>query len=97
MGRTKKLLAPAPGAQWASVIEAPVGAHSVKPDAALEMIEHYYPNLPKIELHQTRTAPRGRAGKHGATKFEDSSSSSRPPSDKAPEQGGAEVEIIRAD
>jgi hypothetical protein len=31
------------------VIDADVGAHSVKPEAALEMIEHYYPNLPKIE------------------------------------------------
>jgi N6-adenosine-specific RNA methylase IME4 len=37
--------APAPGTQWASVIEAPVGAHSVKPDKALEMIESYFPHL----------------------------------------------------
>jgi N6-adenosine-specific RNA methylase IME4 len=44
--------APAPGTQWASVIEAPVGAHSVKPDKALEMIERYFSNLPKIELHR---------------------------------------------
>lgn len=43
---------PAPGTQWASVIEAPVGAHSVKPEAALKMIEHYFPTLPKIELHR---------------------------------------------
>jgi N6-adenosine-specific RNA methylase IME4 len=44
--------APAPGTQWPSVIEAPARGHSVKPDEALEMIEHYYPNLPKIELHR---------------------------------------------
>jgi N6-adenosine-specific RNA methylase IME4 len=57
---------PAPGTQWASVIEVPVGKHSVKPDAALEMIESYYPNLPKIELH--RRGARGRDGRAGATK-----------------------------
>jgi N6-adenosine-specific RNA methylase IME4 len=51
--------APAPGTQWSSVIEAPVGAHSVKPDAALEIIEHYYPNLPKIELHRRGAARPG--------------------------------------
>jgi N6-adenosine-specific RNA methylase IME4 len=51
--------APAPGTQWASVIEAPVGAHSVKPNAALEMIEGYYPNLPKIELHRRGPARPG--------------------------------------
>ena len=44
--------APAPGTQWESVIEAAKGAHSVKPEKALEMIESYFPNLPKIELHR---------------------------------------------
>jgi N6-adenosine-specific RNA methylase IME4 len=44
--------APAPGTQRASVIEAATRAHSVKPEAALEMIESYFPNLPKIELHR---------------------------------------------
>jgi N6-adenosine-specific RNA methylase IME4 len=31
----------------------------VKPDAALEMIESYYPNLPKIELHRRGAARPG--------------------------------------
>jgi N6-adenosine-specific RNA methylase IME4 len=43
--------APAPGTQWDSVVEAPVGEHSAKPSIFLEMIEEYYPNLPKIELN----------------------------------------------
>jgi N6-adenosine-specific RNA methylase IME4 len=51
--------APAPGTQWSSVIEAEKGAHSVKPGKALEMIESYYPNLPKIELHRRGLARAG--------------------------------------
>ena len=42
--------APAPGSQWSSLIPAPVGEHSCKPDEARRMIEAYYPTLPKIEL-----------------------------------------------
>lgn len=38
--------------------EAPVGAHSEKPDEVHEMIEAYFPHLPKIELN----ARRARAG-----------------------------------
>ena len=44
--------APAPGTQWPSVFLAPVGAHSAKPERALEMIEAYYPTLLKIELNR---------------------------------------------
>jgi hypothetical protein len=29
--------------QWPSVIKAPTGAHSAKPEAVLEMIEQYFP------------------------------------------------------
>jgi N6-adenosine-specific RNA methylase IME4 len=43
--------APSPGAQWPSVIEAPVREHSRKPDQVYELIEAYFPTLPKIELH----------------------------------------------
>ena len=43
--------APAPGQNWSTVIEAPVGRHSQKPERSLKMIEAYYPNLPKIELN----------------------------------------------
>jgi N6-adenosine-specific RNA methylase IME4 len=59
IGTRGHIPAPAPGTQWASVIEAPVGKHSAKPDAALEMIESYYPNLPKIELHRRGAARAG--------------------------------------
>ncbi len=43
--------APAMGTQWPSVIEAPVARHSEKPAAVYELIESYFPTLPKIELH----------------------------------------------
>jgi hypothetical protein len=49
--------APAPGSQWPSLIEAPVGEHSAKPEAFLELIERYFPTLAKIELNR-RGAPR---------------------------------------
>jgi N6-adenosine-specific RNA methylase IME4 len=43
--------APAPGTQFASVIEAAVGEHSEKPTRFHELIEAYFPTLPKIELY----------------------------------------------
>jgi N6-adenosine-specific RNA methylase IME4 len=50
--------APAPGTQWPSVITVPApGRHSEKPDIFYELIEQYFPNLPKIELN-CRGAPR---------------------------------------
>jgi N6-adenosine-specific RNA methylase IME4 len=52
-----KVPCPAPGTQWESIIKAPVGEHSVKPDRLFEMIEAYYPTLPKIELNR-RGPPR---------------------------------------
>lgn len=42
---------PAPGEQWDSVIEAPRRGHSTKPTVFLEMMEQYFPTLPKIELN----------------------------------------------
>jgi N6-adenosine-specific RNA methylase IME4 len=48
---------PAQGTQWESFIEAAVRGHSVKPECFLEMIEQYFPNLPKIELNR-RGPPR---------------------------------------
>jgi len=48
---------PAPGTQWDSLIIAPRGEHSEKPECFLEMIEQYFPNLPKIELNR-RGQPR---------------------------------------
>jgi len=42
---------PAPGQQWDSLIMAPRGEHSAKPECFLEMLEQYFPNLPKIEIN----------------------------------------------
>jgi N6-adenosine-specific RNA methylase IME4 len=50
--------APAMGTQWPSLIEASVRRHSEKPTAFREMIEAYFPTLPKIELHARGIAPR---------------------------------------
>ena len=48
---------PAPGTQWELLIMAPRGRHSEKPNCVLEMIEQYFPNVPKIELNR-RGPPR---------------------------------------
>jgi N6-adenosine-specific RNA methylase IME4 len=50
---------PAQGEQWDSVIEMVVGRHSEKPDAICEMIEAYFPNVPKIELNRRGPARAG--------------------------------------
>ena len=51
IGTKGKVPAPAPGTQWSSIVHAPVGNHSEKPKTFHEMIEHYFPNLPKLEMH----------------------------------------------
>lgn len=51
--------APAMGDQFPSVIKAPVGEHSAKPDCFLEMVESYFPTLPKIELNRRGQARDG--------------------------------------
>lgn len=50
IGTRGKVPAPAPGTQWPTVIEAAKGRHSEKPDIFFEMIEEYFPNVPKAEL-----------------------------------------------
>lgn len=57
LGVRGNIPAPAPGQQWESLIEAAVGKHSEKPEIFLEMIESYFPTLPKIELNR-RGLPR---------------------------------------
>ena len=57
LGVRGKVPCPAPGEQWESVIEMTVGRHSEKPVEICEMIEAYFPNLPKIELNR-RGPPR---------------------------------------
>ena len=53
----RKVPCPAPGENCGSWISAPVGEPSAKPECFLEMIEQFYPSLPKIELN-CRGAPR---------------------------------------
>jgi N6-adenosine-specific RNA methylase IME4 len=57
VGTRGNVPAPAPGTQCSSVISAPVREHSVKPEKSLELIEAYFPTLPKIELNR-RGPPR---------------------------------------
>ena len=58
IGTRGEIPCPAPGTQWNSIIEAPrPGEHSAKPECFLEMIEQYFPSLPKIELNR-RGPPR---------------------------------------
>ena len=52
VGTKGEIPAPAPGTQYPSIITAPVGRHSEKPEVFLEMIESYFPTLPKIELNR---------------------------------------------
>ena len=52
IGTKGKIVAPAAGTQWDSVVNSPIGIHSAKPERFLEMIEEYYPNIPKIELNR---------------------------------------------
>lgn len=54
LGTRGKIPCPAPGDNWGSVIDAPTRGHSVKPDWQYELIESYFPNLPKIELNARR-------------------------------------------
>jgi N6-adenosine-specific RNA methylase IME4 len=51
LGTRGGIPAPAMGKQWPSVIEAPRGRHSQKPDRIYDLIESYFPSLPKIELN----------------------------------------------
>ena len=51
VGTKGSVPAPVPGDNWGSVIEAKRRQHSQKPDAVYDMIESYFPNLPKIELN----------------------------------------------
>jgi N6-adenosine-specific RNA methylase IME4 len=51
VGTRGNVPAPAPGTQFDSVINAPTREHSEKPDRFYEIIEAYFPNLPKIELN----------------------------------------------
>ena len=57
VGTKGNIPAPAPGTQWRSVIKAPVGEPSEKPEIFYQLIEEYFPNLPKIELNARKRRP----------------------------------------
>jgi N6-adenosine-specific RNA methylase IME4 len=57
LGVRGKVPCPAPGEQWESLLSIAATEHSAKPEQFLEMIEAYFPNLPKIELNR-RGPPR---------------------------------------
>ncbi|WP_257164653.1 MT-A70 family methyltransferase [Bradyrhizobium sp. SRS-191] len=57
IGVRGKVPAPSLGTQFRSVIDAPRAEHSEKPDAQYEIIEAYFPTLPKIELNARRARP----------------------------------------
>lgn len=50
VGRRGQLAAPEPWARPDSVIDAPRGEHSAKPELVYGLIERMYPDLPKVEL-----------------------------------------------
>ncbi|MCO5091974.1 MT-A70 family methyltransferase [Bosea sp. (in: a-proteobacteria)] len=57
VGTRGDIPAPALGTQWPSVIKAPVGEHSEKPEQFAELIEAYFGDLPKIELNARKARP----------------------------------------
>jgi N6-adenosine-specific RNA methylase IME4/DNA-binding CsgD family transcriptional regulator len=57
VGTKGSIPAPAMGDQFASVMTIARKEHSAKPEQFLELIEQYFPNLPKIELNR-RGPPR---------------------------------------
>jgi N6-adenosine-specific RNA methylase IME4 len=59
LGMRGNVPCPAPGTHWDSLIIAPRGELSAKPECFLEMLEHYFPTLPKIELNRRGQARPG--------------------------------------
>lgn len=59
IGTRGDIPAPSMGSQWPSVVDAPLGVHSAKPEIFFEMIESYFPTLPKIELNRRGEARPG--------------------------------------
>jgi len=59
VGTKGNIPAPAMGQQTASVLTIARKEHSAKPEQFLELIESYFPNLPKIELNRRGPARAG--------------------------------------
>ena len=51
VGTKGEIVAPAEGSQFVSVFGGVRTKHSAKPDCVYDMIERYFPNLPKAELN----------------------------------------------
>jgi N6-adenosine-specific RNA methylase IME4 len=52
IGVKGKIPAPAMGTQYPTIIKGFTSRHSAKPECVLDMIEQYFPTLPKIELNR---------------------------------------------
>ncbi len=59
IGTRGNIPAPAMGDQFPSVMSIARKEHSAKPEQFLELIEQYFPNLPKIELNRRGPAREG--------------------------------------
>ena len=59
IGTRGSVPAPAMGTQWDSVIEAPRGEHSAKPEIFLRMIEEYFPIASQDRVEPARAGARG--------------------------------------
>ena len=59
IGVRGNVVCPAQGEQREWLIFAPRGEHSAKPECFLEMIEQYFPTVPKIELNRRGPARPG--------------------------------------
>lgn len=57
VGTKGSVPAPAMGTQIESLVDAPIGKHSEKPAKFYELIEGYFPTLPKIELNARAARP----------------------------------------
>ena len=57
VGTRGNIPAPAPGSQPVSITREAKGPHSIKPTFAYEMIERWFPHLPKIELNARQARP----------------------------------------
>lgn len=84
-----------PGRQVASVVDAPVGRHSEKPEEFYRIIESYYPALTKVELFQR---DKGEGARPGWAVWGNESSSTLPAGegrgggDRAPAEPGPDAQ-----
>jgi N6-adenosine-specific RNA methylase IME4 len=57
IGTRGEIPAPLMGTQPLSVIDGPVGEHSVKPPIFHELVERFYPDIPKLEMYARSDRP----------------------------------------